>query len=171
LNLKSKHFLTDTDVEQPIKLLATKYRTKKGFLRDFTSLHMMVITLRCNQKCNYCQVSSESTDAHKFDMSETTAKKVIETIFKSPSQNIKIEFQGGEPLINWKTIEHTVNYAEKLNKFQSRNLQFVICTNLISIDEKKLEFIKEHKIDISTSLELIHIPFTAKRVFGCLSSP
>ena len=76
LDLKSQHFLTDTDVELPIKLLATKYRTKKGFLRDFTSLHMMVITLRCNHRCEYCQVSSEESGAYKWDMGARNYKNV-----------------------------------------------------------------------------------------------
>ena len=47
--LKAKHFLTIADeLDQVIDLLATKLRTRKEYLVDFTSLHMIVITLRCN---------------------------------------------------------------------------------------------------------------------------
>jgi His-Xaa-Ser system radical SAM maturase HxsB len=153
LDLKSKHFLTDTSIPPVINLLATKYRTKKGFLRYFTALHMMVITLRCNHKCKYCQVSSDEADAYKWDMKPDTAVKIVDLIFSSPSPHIKIEFQGGEPLLNWNPVKTAVEYAEKKNKTKKKWLEFVICTNLMSIDEEKLNYIKKHNINISTSLD------------------
>jgi len=153
LDLKGKHFVTDTELELPIKLLATKYRTKKGFLRDFTSLHMMVITLRCNHRCEYCQVSSEESGAYKWDMGISTARKVVDMIFQSPSPEIKIEFQGGEPLLNWDAIKSTIVYAEEKNQSYGKKLEFVICTNLTTIDEEKLHYIKEHNVNLSTSLD------------------
>ena len=58
LDLMAKNFLYEDSCEFPIQLLATQYRTRKSFLREFTGLHMMVITLRCNHKFKYCQVSS-----------------------------------------------------------------------------------------------------------------
>src|SRR4030042_5470365 len=122
LNLKNKHIVTDTDPTLPIYLLATKYRTKKSFLNDFTALHIFIITLRCNQKCRYCQASSEDEGRIEFDMQAETAKKCIEMVFKSPSPAIKIEFQGGEPLLNFDTVKYVVRYAEKLNKLHRRKL-------------------------------------------------
>ena len=45
-DLKSKHFVAQkSDLHLAIDLLANKYRTRKGFLRDFTSLHMLVVDL------------------------------------------------------------------------------------------------------------------------------
>ncbi|MCB1033738.1 MAG: His-Xaa-Ser system radical SAM maturase HxsB, partial [Acidobacteria bacterium] len=49
--LKVRHFLADGDPAVPIELLATKLRTKKAFLRGFTSLHIFVVTLRCDHSC------------------------------------------------------------------------------------------------------------------------
>ena len=68
-DLKSRHFLWDSPSDMPIRLLATKYRTKKGFLAVFTKLHIFVVTLRCDHSCPYCQVSRVSSDREKFDMS------------------------------------------------------------------------------------------------------
>jgi His-Xaa-Ser system radical SAM maturase HxsB len=153
LDLKSKHFLTDTNIELPVRLLATKYRTKRGFLKNFTSLHMMVITVRCNHRCSYCQVSSKEPDAYKWDMNKETAQKIVDTIFMSPSPEIKIEFQGGEPLINWEVVKYTIEYAEKINLNHQKHLEFVICTNLVSIDANMLKFIKDHNVNISSSLD------------------
>jgi 2-iminoacetate synthase ThiH len=84
LNLKSKQFLTDTNIEEVTNMLATKFRTKKSILNDFTSLHMVVPTLRCNSDCIYCQVSKKDLTDKGFDMSKQTAKKIVKTIFESP---------------------------------------------------------------------------------------
>ncbi|WP_338666810.1 His-Xaa-Ser system radical SAM maturase HxsB [Pseudodesulfovibrio methanolicus] len=154
-DLKSKDFLATSKAEliRSIDMSSTRYRSRKRFLSDFTSLHMMVVTLRCNQRCEYCQVSCEDDVAYKYDMKPDVARKIVDYIFMSPSSCIKIEFQGGEPLLNWETVKSTIEYAELKNKSFNKNLDFVLCTNLTLIDENKLLYLKEHNVDISTSLD------------------
>lgn len=145
--------MTNTVLAPVIELLATKYRTKKGFLRYFTTLHMMVMTHRCNHRCKYCHASSEDADKRKWDMSLGTVKNCVDIIFQTPSPSAKIEFQGGEPSLNMEAVEYTVNYAKKLNKERKKDLTFVLCTNLASIDEDTISFIKENDILVSSSLD------------------
>jgi len=153
LDLKSNHFLIDTNIAEVIDLLSTKYRTRKRFLNQFTSFHMMVITYRCNHKCRYCQVSSEDSGSYRWDMSPETARRIVDYIFCSPSDEIKIEFQGGEPLLNWETVKETIEYAEQKNKKSRKALEFVVSTNLTLIDRNKLDYLKFHNVYISTSLD------------------
>jgi uncharacterized protein len=152
-DLKSKQIIADNNIDNVIEMLATKFRTKKNFLTDFTALHMVVASLRCNSDCSYCQVSKKDLTDVSFDMSKKTAIKVVEKIFESPSPNIKIEFQGGEPLLNFEIIKYIIDKAEWTNIFKKRNLEFVICTNLTSIDEKMLKWLKGHRVYISTSID------------------
>lgn len=150
---KSKQLVSTDDEDLSLNLLATKLRTRKSFLKDFTSLHMMVLTARCNCMCDYCQASSLATEKQDSDMPWEIAKKTIDLIFQSPSNYIKIEFQGGEPLLNWDVLSKCVLYAEELNKKKNKCLTFVVCTNLMQIDREKLVFCKEHNLEISTSLD------------------
>lgn len=152
-SLRSKQFISTGDLAGVLDMVATRYRTRKHFISNFTALHMMVLTVRCNQDCKYCQVSAENDDAYKFDMSPEAAKKAVEMAFNSPNPVIKIEFQGGEPTLNWSALVSAVEHAEKLNKTKKKNLSFVICTNLTNISRAKMEYLRDHKIDISTSLD------------------
>ncbi|HYQ73328.1 MAG TPA: His-Xaa-Ser system radical SAM maturase HxsB [Gammaproteobacteria bacterium] len=151
--LKSKHFLLDEDSSAALDLLALKYRTKQSRRPDFTGLHMFVVTLRCDYSCPYCQVSRQSTDKRQYDMSEETARKSLELVFKSPSHAIKIEFQGGEPLLNFELIKYIITTAEELNKYFRKDLQFVIATNLSFLTDKILDFVEEYGVYLSTSLD------------------
>jgi uncharacterized protein len=151
--LKSKHFLNTQHLPETLEMVSAKYRTRKIFISNFTSLHMMVITLKCSNKCSYCQVSAEGDDAKGFDMSPEVARRVVDYIFKSPSPSIKLEFQGGEPTLNWETLKETVFYAKKVNQKYQKHLDFVVCTNLVTVDTQQLMFFKEHGIHISTSLD------------------
>jgi len=152
-NLKSKQIISDNNYETTLEMLATKYRTKKHFLTQFTSLHMIVVSLRCNSNCSYCQVSKKDINDLNFDMDKETAKRVVEKIFESPSPNIKIEFQGGEPLLNFEIVQYIIKISEWKNIFKKKKLEFVICTNLTSIDKKMLKWLKGHKVYISTSID------------------
>ncbi|HEV8337616.1 MAG TPA: His-Xaa-Ser system radical SAM maturase HxsB [Candidatus Polarisedimenticolia bacterium] len=153
LDCKAKHLLADSDSTVPIDLLATKYRTKKSFLEGFTKLHLFVVTLRCDHSCHYCQVSRVTEDRERFDMSRETAERAVNLMFRSPARDLKVEFQGGEPLLNFQLIRYLVNYANECNTQEGRRLEFVIATNLSPLTDEMLVFMREHSIFISTSLD------------------
>lgn len=151
--LKAKHFLRDADSDVALDLLALKSRTRHGRLADFTGLHMFVVSLRCEHSCPYCQVSRQSDDRVAFDMTQETAAKSLDLVFRSPSPSLKIEFQGGEPLLNFPLIKFIVESARDRSAATSRPLQFVIATNLALLTDEVLDFCKAHDILISTSLD------------------
>lgn len=151
--LRAKHFLYDHTSDTALDLLALKVRTKYSTLREFTSLHIFVVTLRCDYSCPYCQVSRQSGSDTTFDMTEEMAERSLEMVFKSPSSSIKIEFQGGEPLLNFPLIQFIVERAIEINQVARRNLQFVIATNLSFLSDEILDFCEKYDIYLSTSLD------------------
>lgn len=151
--LVARHIVLDDRGQSALDLLAVKYRTRQSALADFTGLHMFVVTLRCDHSCPYCQVSRVSSDRAAFDMTPATAERALDLVFASPNPRLKIEFQGGEPLLNFPLIEHIVLQAKARNTIESRDLQFVIATNLALITDDILAFCKTHNIFISTSLD------------------
>lgn len=153
IELRARHFLTDETSSIAPELLALKLRTKYSRLSEFTGLHLFVVTLRCEHSCPYCQVSRQSEDKFRYDMSPDIALGALDLTFQSPSKNIKIEFQGGEPLLNFDLIKCIVLEAKKRNKNSGKNLVFVIATNLALINPDILQFCREHSIFISTSLD------------------
>lgn len=157
LNLKAKHFLADTDSDTPIRLLATKLRTKFSHLAGFTKLHIFVVTLRCDHSCHYCQVSRVTAARSKYDMTRESADRALDFVFRAPSCRQKIEFQGGEPLLNFDTIKYVVEEATRRNALlhedKQKSFQFVIATNLSAISDEILAFAAQHQIDFSTSID------------------
>ena len=151
--LRGKHIVRAEGDELPLELLALKTRTRYRRLPEFTGLHMFVVSLRCEHSCPYCQVSRVSQDKNRFDMSEETAAKALDLVFRSPSQRLKIEFQGGEPLLNFPLIQRIVDEAEAINESEQRDLTFVIATNLALLDDAVLDFCRVHDVYISTSLD------------------
>jgi uncharacterized protein len=152
-SLKSRHFLFDERSRVALDLLALKYRSRANGLAQFTGLHMFVTTLRCDHSCHYCQVSRQSEDRLAFDMSLAHAEKALGYVFRSPSRALKIEFQGGEPLLNFELIRHITLRAKALNAGQQHDLAFVIASNLSCLTDEVLTFCGEHNVHLSTSLD------------------
>jgi His-Xaa-Ser system radical SAM maturase HxsB len=151
--LRTKQMIMQAGEEAPLELLALKARTKHRRLPQSTGLHIFVVSLRCEHSCPYCQVSRQSSDKSRFDMSPDTARRSLELAFQSPSQQLKIEFQGGEPLLNFDLIRDMVYDAERLNLEHGKDLAFVIATNLALLGDEVLEFSAAHDIYFSTSLD------------------
>ncbi|MGB5097315.1 MAG: His-Xaa-Ser system radical SAM maturase HxsB [Porticoccaceae bacterium] len=153
VDLRALHFLYRPEDRAALDLLALKVRTRFSRLADFTSLHMFVVSLRCEHTCQYCQVSRQSEDKASFDMTREIAEKGLDFVFRSPAPALKIEFQGGESLLNFELIQYIVEQAEARNKTQQRQLQFVIATNLAPVTPEMLYYCREHHILLSSSLD------------------
>ena len=142
----------DSDTVAP-RLLALKLATRMRGMTDLTGLHIFVVTLRCEHACEYCQVSRKNSASTEHDMSWADALSALDIVFQSPAQNLKIEFQGGESLLNFQLIQRIVTEALRRNETAKRNLEFVIATNLVPLDDEVLAFAKLNSIFFSTSLD------------------
>ena len=152
-NLKARHFLFDEYSDCALDLLTLKVRTRAAPVANFTALHIFVVTLRCDHSCHYCQVSRQTEDRTSFDMTIEHAKLALAFTFRTPASHVKIEFQGGEPLLNFDVIRFVVEEAEAMAEAYGKVLQFVIATNLAKLTDEMLKFAKEHEVYFSTSLD------------------
>jgi sulfatase maturation enzyme AslB (radical SAM superfamily) len=152
-DLQGKHFLVEGDGSTATRLLATKYRTRKSFLRGGPALHVFVVTLRCDHSCRYCQVSRRSPDESRFDMSEVTALAAIDRLFEAPSRTITVEFQGGEPLLAFPRIRQVVEAIEARNRTERRSIIYTVASTLHFANDEMLAFFREHNFQLSTSLD------------------
>lgn len=129
------------------------YRKRMNFLFMGPSLHIVVLTKRCAHKCVYCHASAKNSNLNEYDMSIETARKTVDFIFQSPSNAMTIEFQGGEPLLNFDVLSFIVNYAKEKNKTAKKDLKIAVVTNLQEMDDRKLDFLMANDIYICTSLD------------------
>ena len=142
--------------------LKATYDTKKGAARLWQrrqaltqgpNLHLLIVTLRCNESCVYCHASRAGMDAVQTDMSRATAERSIDLILQSPNPNLTIEFQGGEPLVAFDVVKHAIAYANEKNKSVGKQLEFTMVTNLSLMDEEKLSYLLENRVQLCTSID------------------
>jgi His-Xaa-Ser system radical SAM maturase HxsB len=151
--LEEKGFAKNISRSQKAKLIDS-YRLKNSSLfKPGPSLHIVVSTLRCNFKCVYCQVSSKPLKEKKYDMNLDTAKEAVDFIFNAPAPSVGIEFQGGEPLLNWPVVKFIIKYARARNRSEGKKLGIVLVSNLSLMDKKKLDFLIKNQVGICTSLD------------------
>ncbi|MBZ0116174.1 MAG: His-Xaa-Ser system radical SAM maturase HxsB [Sandaracinaceae bacterium] len=126
---------------------------RKQFLKYGPNLHVFVVTLRCNETCVYCHASRADMDAVQTDMTKEIADKGVDLAFQSTSPWITIEFQGGEPLVNFEIVKHIIERAREKNQSAQKTLEFTMVTNLSLMDEDKLAFLLDNRVQICTSVD------------------
>lgn len=130
------------------------YSKKNHFINQGPSLHIVVVTLRCNHKCKYCHAAAAPEWATTgYDMTVDMAKKVVDTIFFTTSNSVNIEFQWWEPLLNWEVIEYITTYAEEKAKILNKKLYLSVVTNAAVMTDTMLDFFVEHDFGVSISLD------------------
>jgi len=150
--LLATNFLSETrELQTRVNILASRYATKLLQRLTTPSLFMIVPTLRCDHDCGYCQVSRAPINKPGVDQELSNIQKIIEIIRATDSTNIKIEFQGGEPLLAFAYIKAFVTQAKI--QLTSQNPTFVICTALATISKEILEWARDNPVTFSVSLD------------------
>lgn len=151
--LSERYFLVNKHKELFVSEASMEVRRVKSYLFEGTQLHIFVLTGNCNQKCIYCQASAHIRYLNEKNMSMDTAEKAVDIAFQSPSKNLLFEFQGGEPLLNFKVLKHIVEYTKVKNANGQKNINFNLVSNLIALQEHMLYFLVENNVNICTSID------------------
>jgi uncharacterized protein len=148
--LKAANFVAG---EVDLYAQSARWRAKKQYLFFGPTLHAFVLTHRCNHGCQYCHSSIVGMDRFDTDMSIEVAERGVDIAFQTTANGLTIEFQGGEPLANWKVLQHIVAYAKQKNLVANKVLSFSLVTNLSLMDDEKLDYLLEHRVQLCTSLD------------------
>ena len=152
-DLRARRFLIENGGDVHRDLWEAQYRTRKSFLGDGPSLHIFVVSLRCDHSCSYCQVSRQNVSNYDYDMSDETMAAAIDRVFEAPSKTITVEFQGGEPALAFDTVIRVVEQIEARNVGEYREIRFSMVSTLQLMTNEMLEFCRDHRIHLSTSLD------------------
>lgn len=145
---QSGHIITAKNGAQVMEDLKTWH------LKTFAgaSLHMAVLTKRCNLNCTYCHMNPEPMDARQMDMQPETIDAVVRFALSTPNPLIHFEFQGGEPFLNFPGMVRLVEEAHRQNEKVGKKLDFGVTTNLMVVTKEHMEFCRKHRINVSYSL-------------------
>jgi len=143
------HLLLDeTNIDEYCRRLASRH----FFLNEGPTLHILVVTRRCNLECIYCQ-AAEGRD-RRGQMGVETAEKAIDRALETPARSLIVEFQGGEPLLNFPAVRAAVLRAEERGRALGKRVEFSLITNFTEVvTEDILRFLLGHKVSVCISLD------------------
>ncbi|MFK7779954.1 MAG: radical SAM protein [Candidatus Gracilibacteria bacterium] len=109
-------------------------------------LFTIMLTRQCNYRCDYCALtfSNDIIDYNTIDTFITTIKNKSDLL-----GNIKIEFFGGEPLLEFDKLKYIVNKIKNID-----GISFSVVTNGELLDQNKLDFLNLNNFEIVFSVTL-----------------
>jgi His-Xaa-Ser system radical SAM maturase HxsB len=126
---------------------------RRHFILSPPALHIVLPTLVCNHRCVYCHSSARGAQTDKYSLTTETSRKIVDFIMSCPSKKLKIEFQGGDALLNFDVLKDVVLYSKKLAKEQDKTVYFSVVTNATLLTKEHILWLKEHEVHITTSLD------------------
>ncbi|MEY8199679.1 MAG: His-Xaa-Ser system radical SAM maturase HxsB [Colwellia sp.] len=168
--LTSKGFISSSKEQsisfQKLHASALSKRISEALSRPY--LFMIIPTLRCDHKCNYCQVSRVSENKSGYDLPMDSIDNSIKTIRKYGRAPFKIEFQGGEPLLRMDFIMEFITKWEEL--YPNEKVDFVIATSLSLLTIDFANWCKDRPVSFSLSLDGTKSSHDSNRILTSNSS-
>jgi uncharacterized protein len=117
------------------------------------------ITNQCNLACTYCYEYSDDRIAQtagkqKYmhaEIAEASVEMLLQESGSRPS--IHVTFFGGETLLNFPFMRSTVIYARRRASEVGKKIEFSLTTNATLLNEEIIEFLSEHHIGVTVSID------------------
>lgn len=108
----------------------------------------------CNLRCKYC-FGDAGTFGHRAVMSEEVGIAAVDFLIKKSGirKHCEIDFFGGEPLLNFKTVQAVTEYVRSREKDTNKIFKLTLTTNGMLLDDKKISWLNENNISVVLSLD------------------
>ena len=117
------------------------------------------VTNQCNLACTYCYEYSADRIAQQDGkpkyMSADIAESAVEMLITESAgrEGLHITFFGGETLLNFEVMRSTVEYAKRRAAELGKRIEFSLTTNATLLTEEIVDFLSEHRIGVTVSID------------------
>ena len=151
-------------------------KVRNTVTEPYINVAYFVLSEQCNMACKYCFLGNNKMTSNKVTNYPMTKEIALAALkyFAAQTRNNKfyfnerkeIIFYGGEPLLNFETLVYIINQCKimQLNGDISPNINFSMVTNGLLLDAEKINFLKEHDINISISIDGLDEQSNANRI-------
>ncbi|MBR0260192.1 MAG: thioether cross-link-forming SCIFF peptide maturase [Selenomonadaceae bacterium] len=114
----------------------------------------LMVAQDCNLRCKYC-FGEGGSFGHRAVMSEEVGRAAVDFIIKNSGirKHCEIDFFGGEPLINFRTVKAVTEYVRQREQDTGKIFKLTLTTNGILLDEKISAWLNENNISVVLSLD------------------
>lgn len=168
--IKQSHFSEEATTEDAInqlincELITPVNQTPSPIQTHATILTAWIqVTDSCNLNCSYCYIK-KSNKTISLGLGLKSVDKLLSLAKIHGYRKIKIKYAGGEPAIFLPLIIQMHNYAIKQARNASIDLEEIILSNGILLNEEKIKQIKESNIKLMISLDGIGKDHDAQRI-------
>ena len=112
----------------------------------------LYLTESCNLACSYCFAAN----MQQRPIDAGLARDAMDLLLfreDNPAREVSVTFWGGEPLLAFDRMVELVSYGEQRAKQTERTIRFSFPTNLTLLTESMLDFLIEHEVGMSLSLD------------------
>lgn len=114
----------------------------------------LMVAQDCNLRCKYC-FGAGGSYGHRGVMSEDTGKAAVDFIIKNSylRKHCEIDFFGGEPLINFRTVKAVTEYVRRREVETGKKIKLTLTTNGVALDDEKISWLNDNNISLVLSLD------------------
>jgi uncharacterized protein len=117
------------------------------------------VTNQCNLACGYCYEYSadkiSKTEGKPKYMEEDIAQSAIDMLITESADRpaIHVTFFGGETLLNFRLLRSSVDYAKRKSADAGKHVEFSLTTNATLLNEEMVDFLSEHRVGVTVSID------------------
>lgn len=142
----------ETALARAEEVLGPNERWIKAF-RNYTyafERRLVVIpTWQCELRCSYCYIPKQDGRV----MSPSTLERSVDMLLGTREDNVLLQFFGGEAIIEWANVQHTIAYAMTRAEALQKNIRFCISSNGWTLDKQKLDWLQQFPVRLELSLD------------------
>ena len=109
----------------------------------------------CNLRCKYCFASTGDFGQGRMLMDYETGKRAIDFLIERSGDRkfLEVDFFGGEPSLNFGTVEKLVEYARSQEEPHNKKFRFTVTTNGVHLTDEMIDFINKEMYNVVLSID------------------
>ena len=136
-------FAPDIDVPPTFK--------QKGLIKSIC----LMVAQDCNLRCKYCFGDGGSYGQERAVMTPEVGKRAIDFLIESCGlrKHCEVDFFGGEPLMNMKTVKAVTEYARQREKETGKKFKLTMTTNGMLLNDESIKWLNDNDFSLVLSLD------------------